>query len=134
MEIVPILELIRLEEAYAGTFGVLRIQKQIALFTLEPEDRENEIGKSSIPAQQYWCNRIESEKFGETFIVNNVPGRTGILFHAGNWEEHTEGCILLGTSIIEDKRGVSNSKNAMIKFLTYLKGFDKAHLTIMEVY
>ena len=55
MKIIPILELIRLEESEAGTFGILRIQKEIALFTLEPQDRVNAVSISCIPAQQYMC-------------------------------------------------------------------------------
>lgn len=36
--------------------------------------------------------------------VAGVPGRSDILFHAGNKKEHSEGCILCGSSI-KDKKG-----------------------------
>lgn len=49
----------------------------------------------SIPEGTYECIRTFSPKFGETFEVK-VPGRTGILFHVGNNEADTTGCILVG--------------------------------------
>ena len=97
---LPILEIIRLEENEFGTFGILKIQKELFCFTLEPSDRLNEPLKSSIPAQQYICLRYQSPKFGETFKIINVPGRTGILFHSGNTSDDTKGCILLGKSFL----------------------------------
>jgi hypothetical protein len=134
MKIIPILELIRLEESEAGTFGILRIQKEIALFTLEPQDRVNAVSISCIPAQQYMCERFVSDRHGETFRVKDVPGRAGIIFHAGNYQDETQGCILLGTGIATGKRGVNNSKLALVAFLEYLKGYNLAHLTVKEVY
>ncbi len=80
----PILELIRLEETMAGTFGVLKINKEVFCVTLEPPDRLNKKNKSCIPAQQYICNQVSSIKHGTTYQVMNVPGRTDVLFHAGN--------------------------------------------------
>lgn len=35
----------------------------------------------------------------ETFEVTGVPGHTGILFHKGNTNNDSEGCLLLGESI-----------------------------------
>ena len=131
---IPILELIRLEEGESGTFGILKVQKQIAFFTLEPNDWENMTTVSSIPAQQYICTRYESPKYGETFMVTNVPNRTYILFHWGNWKENTAGCILLGSGLIKDRRGISNSKESFVNFMRMFKGYDKLHLTIREVY
>ena len=32
----------------------------------------------------------------ETFEIMNVPGHTGILFHPGNFNNDSEGCVLLG--------------------------------------
>ena len=134
INIVPVLELIRLEEAETGTLGILKIQKQIALFTLEPPDLLNQKGLSSIPAQQYTCKRHESIAFGETFLITEVPDRSQIIFHWGNWKSNTEGCVLLGTGIMEGKRGITNSKIAFGKFMNIMKGYNTIHLTIKEVY
>lgn len=134
MFLIPILEIIRLEEGEAGTFGILRIQKQLSFFTLEPQDRENAIGISSIPAQQYTCTKYTSQKFGETFQVQDVPGRSSILFHYGNWQEDTEGCIILGSGILADRRGLKNSREAFDAFMRLMGNHDKLHLTITEVF
>lgn len=131
---IPILEIVRLEEGSYGTFGILKVQKRIQMFTLEPNDWENQTSVSSIPAQQYLCKRYNSPKYGETFRVEEVPGRTNILFHWGNWTSDTEGCILLGTGILSDKTGIANSKRAFEQFMDLLKEYRTLHLTISEVY
>jgi len=132
-----IAEIIRLEEDYKyGTFGVLKIDKQVFCATLEPSDLLNMRGKSSIPAQQYRCHRQYSTNFGWTFKVNDCPGRTGILFHAGNYVKDTAGCIILGQYFgkLKDNRGVLNSGNTFKKFMDIMDGQDEFHLTIREVY
>jgi hypothetical protein len=133
----PILELIRLEEDEAfGTFGMLRIQKEVFCVTLEPADRLNMPEVSSIPAQQYLIKRHNSPRFGETFQVIEVPGRTAVLIHAGNVVGHTQGCIILGQHFgkLKEDRAVLNSGETFKAFMATLAGHDVAHLTIREVY
>jgi len=134
MILSPVLEIVRLEEADVGTFGILKINKRVRMWTLEPPDFENEAYVSSIPCQQYLVERYKSPRHGETFRVKTVPHRSDILFHTGNWLDNTEGCVLLGLSLIEDPRGIGNSKSAHEKFMEILNGFDTAHLTIQEVF
>ncbi|MBU1002388.1 MAG: hypothetical protein KKE73_07675 [Proteobacteria bacterium] len=137
---MPIVELIRLEEAQEGSFGVLRVNKEVLCVTLEPPDRLNQQNVSSIPAQQYLCSRVDSPRFGDTFQVIDVPGRTQVLFHSGNTVEDTHGCILLGTSYgaipknEKTERAVLNSKAAFKLFMDGLSGLDVFHLTIFERY
>jgi len=133
----PCVEIIRLEEnSEYGTFGVLKIQKQVFCVTLEPADLLNKTNVSSIPAQQYWCRRIVSQKFGETFEVKDVPGRTSVLFHSGNVDEHTHGCIILAQHFgkIGKGRGVLNSGETWTKFMNRMSDVPGFHLTIREVY
>lgn len=134
---MPIVELVRLEEAFQGTFGILRINKKVFCCTLERKDMENTVNISSIPAQQYLCRKTYSDKFNyTTFRVMNVPGRTGILFHHGNYEKDTEGCILLGRNIGENNHGrmVADSFNTFNRFMNHMKNEDTFHLSIFEVY
>ena len=134
----PIVELIRLEENERhGTFGILKVQKRIYCATLEPPDRENKSNVSSIPAQQYTCRPWATPRYPEAWEVCNVPGRSAILFHAGNTEEHTAGCILLGRNhavLSVDNRGVVNSGQTFQRFLGDMRGYESFHLTIKEVY
>ena len=138
-EMLPIVEIVRLEEGEQGTFGVLKINKEIFCVTLEPSDRENDIGKSSIPAQQYMCKAITTRNLGKTYQVLDVPGRIGIFFHKGNTAADTSGCILLAEhfgKLKTDKyeRAILNSGNTFEAFLDLLEGCERFHLTIHEVY
>ncbi len=144
MNFMPIIELIRLEENYEhGTFGILKINKEVFCFTLEPRDEENASNISSIPAQQYICEiratRLSSILrlgFAKTFEVMNVPGRTNIKIHPGNSDDDTKGCILLGSSIgkLREGRAVLNSGNTWLAFMVLMDEINKFHLTIKEVY
>jgi hypothetical protein len=133
---MKILELIRLEETGQGTIGVLKINKEVFCFTLEPSDELNKQNISSIPAQQYKCEKYYSQKHGWTFEVKNVPDRTFILFHAGNRIEDTEGCPLLGSEVgkLLGNRAVLNSGKTFHRFMTLLNDQEELHLTIREVY
>ena len=133
----PILRLIRLEESFEhGTFGVLRFNAEVFCVTLEPPDIENAQNVSSIPAQQYTCERIQSPRYGDTFEVKNVPGRTHVLFHPGNTVDHTMGCVLLGQYFgkLRGDRAAFNSALTFREFMARLKKYDRCHLTIKEAY
>ena len=129
--------LIRLEENYIyGTFGALIIDSKLFCWTLEPPDELNQVSISSIPAQQYRCRRYSSDQYPDTFKVMNVPGRTSILFHKGNLNEHTEGCILVGEKIgkLRAGRALLNSGNTFKQFMEIMEGIDEFSLTIVEQY
>jgi len=129
--------LIRLEENFIhGTFGVLIIDGVVFCCTLEPPDQLNQTSISSIPAQQYICERYKSTNHPNTFQVMNVPGRTKILFHAGNFLRNTEGCILLGQYFgkLKNSRGTMNSGKTFERFMEIMEDVDKFHFTIKECY
>jgi len=132
----PALELIRLEESEQGTFGVLKIQKRVFCWTLEPSDEWNQTSTSCIPAQQYTCIRHFSATHGETFMVTNVPMRVNILFHSGNVKNDTRGCILLGQTLgkLRGDRAVLNSGETFKSFMDELTNYNTAHLTIVTYY
>lgn len=134
---LPVVELIRLEEHEKyGTFGVLKTGKEVFCVTLEPPNNLNAPNVSSIPAQQYICVKVQSPTFGETFEVTKVPGRSEILFHAGNTVADTAGCIILAQYFdkLKDNRAVLNSGTTFNLFLLRYKDYEKFHLTIIEVY
>ena len=69
----------------------------VPLWTLED-------AKELIPAGQYLCEphgwRGEPVKFKRVWEVVNVPGRSAILFHAGNTDKDTRGCILVANGVL----------------------------------
>lgn len=60
----------------------------------------------------------------QTFEVIGVHGHSGILFHQGNWNADSDGCILLGTDVAPSDKGqmVRHSMIAFSKFMGLLDG------------
>lgn len=83
-----------------GTFGVISeiIKDTITPFalTLERQWLDNQKSISCIPTGEYICMRVNSPKFGDTFEICNVPNRDHILFHRGNIDDDSHGCVLVG--------------------------------------
>ncbi len=53
--------------------------------------------QTAIPAGRYRLTLVTSPKFGpETLSIEGVPGFADIRIHAGNVDEDTEGCVLVG--------------------------------------
>lgn len=128
---LTILEIIRLEEGFEkGTVGVLRINKEVFCYTLEPFDEENQRNVSSIPAQQYICKPYSSQRFPNTYEITDVPGRSHVLFHGGHL---SKGCIILFDTIPEFVLRESNT-SAFKRFMEKIRTYEKLHLTIKENY
>lgn len=122
---------------YDGTFGVLKLDGEAFCVTLEPYSRDNAMSVSCIPDGQYVCRKYSSVKYPETYEVSNVQGRSKILFHAGNTDDHTEGCILLGQYFGKMRggdRAVLNSGKTFKSFLDYVRGVDEFRLTVESNY
>lgn len=91
------------------TPGILEAQNAGAIFTcksLELVWLDNKSVISCIPAGTYQCSWTFSPKFMRyTYQVLNVPKRSGIRFHWGNYgygkTVSIQGCILLGASFLD---------------------------------
>ena len=98
----------------------------LKILTLELTDLGNQKNISCIPEGKYDVHRIYSQKFGNCFHIQDVPGRSAILIHKGNYTKDTHGCILVGMNHIDiDDDGlkdVSDSTTAMEKLLTVMTG------------
>ena len=79
-----------------GTHGVLLDDGVPFALTLEPPDLGNKPFISCIPAGLYICKYISSPRFGATYQIMDVPERSHILFHKGNFTKDTSGCVLVG--------------------------------------
>jgi hypothetical protein len=116
-----------------GTFGVMTINGDAFCVTLEPYSRDNASNVSCIPTGQYICERYSSRKYSNTFQVTHTEGRTYILFHPGNTDDDSAGCILLGSEFgnLGSDRAILESTKAFDAFMSRLTE-DRFKLTIVE--
>lgn len=139
LELVMDLELIRVTaKGGAATRGVLLINKEPVCCTLELPWRANEFRVSCIPDGSYQIVKTIARMTNggmhipETFEVQDVPNRTGILFHIGNTVADSNGCILLGESFgyIDGMPAITRSKGGFATFLSLTKDIAKASMVI----
>lgn len=108
--------------------------------SLELPYLENHKYISCIPPGEYKCERVTSQKFGRTFLVKDVPDRSSILIHVGNYaaekriveraimnrprKSDTTGCILVGLRFfdinLDGNIDVMDSRKCMDALLTIL--------------
>lgn len=120
------IHLYRYESTDHGTFGRIQIDGKY-FHTLELPWIDNKNNISCIPIGEYETDIYPSSRFGNVYLVKNVPGRSGILIHQGNFggnklkglKSNIEGCILLGKSrgIISGQKCVLNSRIAVKEFM-----------------
>jgi len=126
------LEVRRQEETSRSIIGELWIDGQKECFTLEPA-RTNPVnsGHPCIAAGTYPAILTPSPHLGYlTPELENVPGRSDIRIHIGNFPRDTEGCTLVGSSKATD--WISGSKTAFAKLMTLLKTADKITITYID--
>ena len=126
------LTLKRLATGEEGTPGVLIYDNWPFALTLEREWLDNQVGISCISAGTYYCERVDSPRFGDTFEVLEVLGRSHILFHKGNIDDDSHGCILVGEQFepINGKKAIRASKKGYNEFMGILKDDDAFQLII----
>lgn len=118
-------ELVRVAVQPEGAFGVLLMDGLPFLLTLErtypvidAKPRGPQFTK--IPRGRYRCERTYYYRGGhETFEVTGVVGHSRLLFHRGNTESDSEGCILLGRTFgpVSGQQGVLDSRWAFDQFM-----------------
>jgi len=90
-------------------------------WTLELPKLGNRSNISCIPAGHYQAFKRNSPSNGRCIELRDVPGRSFIQIHAGNFTRQIEGCILPGNSITHlDADGipdVGSSRAALDKLL-----------------
>ena len=137
--------LTRTATGHKGTPGVLVVPgPDIVRPTMELPWLGNRANRSCIPAGSYLCRRVVSPRFGDTFMVCHVPGRSHILFHWGNvagnidlgYRTHSAGCILLGayTGELWGQPAVLASRFGWAEFCEVMEGVDEFDLVINEVW
>ena len=132
----------RYEEQPLRTFGTLYIDGKEICDTLEDTDRHLEdklpdivalknlkvYSKTAIPRGEYNIENYWWAKHSNYYPwITNVPGFSGILIHGGINEEHTAGCILVGT-----RKGniLVDSKSKMEEIRKYFKQYKYGKIVI----
>lgn len=99
------LTLTRTEFRPDGIFGFLHTENGFKVAcTLEHAYLVGAEWHPKVPPGKYVCARGPHRLAGmkdkfETFEIMGVPGHTGILFHAGNWNDDSSGCVLVGRDV-----------------------------------
>lgn len=123
------LTLTRTNESEEFTTGLLEVrrpnQEPFRAVSLERPWKDNERNISCIPPGLYKVIKT-THKSLPAFRVLDVPGRSGILIHIGNFIHQSEGCILPGkmvTHINNDKiPDVTHSKETILNLTEALPG------------
>lgn len=130
----------RLSHSLYGVFGDLLDESSVVIcWTLEHAFPVGNDYKPKIPAGVYTCKRGEHRLHNlipfSTFEVMGVPDFdgspvSGILFHKGNTNNDSEGCILLGES--SGTWCILDSKDAFDRFMEIQQGIDEFQLTVLS--
>lgn len=126
-----------------GIFGTLfdELDNEIAMTLEHAYPRSDVRGPEftpKIPPGNYDCIRGNHYLHGmdaafSTFEVTGVEGHSNLLFHWGNFNNDSEGCILLGENIAEvgqRPQMVTNSRKTFQKFMDLQDGIFLFTLTI----
>ncbi len=134
----------RLERSVYGVDGILGIlyddKLEQCAVVLEHAYTEGNGYKAKLPDGTYTCQRgthkLHNSIPFETFEVMDVPGHDNILFHQGNYNKDSEGCLLLGASKANQANKevmITNSKATFSKFMDKLKDIDKFTLIVINL-
>lgn len=113
------IKLHRFSNVNLGNVGFLVMDDRVLCHTLELPWKGNMRNVSCIPPGTYTVEKFVSSKFGRCFRLPFVPNRSGILIHAGNTRDDTQGCILVGQSS-DLSTGRVNYSRAALAYLDYL--------------
>jgi len=145
------LEVLRISSQEDSTSGILfdvsNDKRKFLCYTLEDEHRDTKVmHETRIPSGTYKLElRTEGgfhnkykKKYGfhEGMIwVKDVPGFEYILWHTGNTDEHTSGCLIIGnsqTSNLVKKDGfIGSSVNAYKMVYPYLLSAIKTSIAVV---
>lgn len=138
------LALQRFPSERGATIGHLYVDGEWECYTLEDLVREVKIPReTAIPAGTYEVIVDVSPSFSRRAghkvwlpRLLNVPGYEGVLIHPGNTADHTDGCILPGTSIgqIDGKPAVLGSQAAFEQLFAKIRYATRVTLEVRDAH
>lgn len=129
---MKIIRIKRIKQYGETTVGKLTISGESKKwFVLEPGGPDSRVAGSDkrIEAGTYKLVPYSSAKYKNVYELKNVPGRTKILIHPGNFHDDTEGCLMPGhkwgfMSEFDKQYKVSSSRAAFKEIASKIKNFD----------
>jgi hypothetical protein len=126
-----------------GIFSELYQDATLFCVTLEHSYKEPGMDGKWLPkiarGATYTCKRgmhsLEHYNGGkefETFEVTGVEGHSGLLFHPGNVNANSIGCVLPGRELRQDPAGwwITRSQDAFSTLMSALEGVDEFELEV----
>lgn len=130
------LKLTRLESRAEGIFGILEDGEGTHIaYTLEHAYQlPSGAYEPKVGVGNYTCKRSMHRLHGmtsdfETFQVMDVPGHSNILFHWGNYNSDSDGCILVGAAEVGNM--ITSSKLTFAKLMHMLDGLQEIKLEVI---
>jgi hypothetical protein len=123
-------KVIKLFRIYAEniTVGHFMYENKIICHCFELPDLDNERRISCIPPGQYVMQKVKGHpRFGDCFLLLDVPNRSEIFIHCANKVTQLLGCIAPCDSLVEDLGG-SFSRPALSKLWKICD-----HETLLEI-
>jgi hypothetical protein len=126
------LNVYRTKESHNSVMGELWLQRCRWFYTLEPS-RLTPVhpGHPCIPAGKYRLVLTRSPHLGEiTPELLDVPGRSDIRIHVGNWPSDLLGCTAIGEA--EEMDFVENSRVAFGRMMSVLPHYSPIWITYWD--
>lgn len=124
-----------------GIFGILKAN-DLSFQCVTLEHAYEDVDKGFLPKLQpgeYMCVRGPHRLHNMTsnfitFEITGVTGHTNILFHWGNYNKDSEGCVLLGDTIAtssNEEGMITSSRRTFSEFMKVQDGVAKFTLTVV---
>lgn len=123
--------LVRYSYTEFAVLGHMFKAKEYICDTLELPWFDNKPFKSCIPEGKYSLIYRKSTSFHvkEGYLLENVPGRSGILVHTANSAEELKGCIAVG---VKSSFLLYNSKDTLSKLISIIGQSDELNIIKMD--
>ncbi len=124
--------LLTLERSYLQhcVIGELHVPGFHTFATIERPWLDNERNISCIPEGIYDCVPHNGTKFKNVWRLKNVPDRSAILIHVGNYASDVHGCIAVGKWLSTDGYMVQSSAQAINELRGYLPETFQIKITV----
>ena len=121
----------RFQATDKSVIGTMSVNGTNICYTLEEAWRDNQKGHSCVGLGTYTAFlRYTSSKSKREwcFQLHDANGRTAIQIHIGNKPEHTEGCVLVGTTYSQDFVGGSTDAYQKLQDFIFGPGFTRQQI------